>query len=198
VGFAFQLECSSCEPNDWIKEGFLNCHVGNLTITEKCEIQEPSSIDNNVTVKGVRIENKIINYIPRFNESLAQRLTYFRIHNCHLKVVLKEDLQQFTNLTLLSLASNDLEWLGGDLFVFNTKLNVLWFHNNKLKFIGENLFDSATNVWNAHFNDCFFVEFYDPDFQKLKENITINCQDEPTKLKMLEYQSKPPCEPNSS
>lgn len=177
---------------------FAYCHVGNLTITKTCEIQEPSLIDNNVTVKGLRIQNKIINYIPRFIESLAQRITYFRIHSCHLKVVSKEDLQQFANLTVLSLASNDLEWLDGDLFDFNTQLDVFWFHDNKVKFIGANLFDSFTKVWNLNIDNCFNFNGNYPDLQKLKEKITINCQDELTKRKMLEYQSKPTCESDSS
>lgn len=64
---------------------------------------------------------KMANFIPKFTDSIAQRLSLLRVSICHLKVVSKEDLQQFPHSTYPSLPNNDLEWLRQQVEVHRSK-----------------------------------------------------------------------------
>lgn len=194
VGFAFDLECSSLEA-DFVLEragNVLACHTKDLKVTEKDETMNPSTIDDNEQVKGLVIKNQIVNFIPKFTDSLAKRLEALLVDSCHLKVVSKEDLQQFPQLKRLTLNNNDVERLGGELFDYNPQLELFWFDkdDHKLNFIGANLLDSLTKLKEVMFNGTGCINFYSNNLrtlQQLKKKLETSCKDEPTKLKMLEH-----------
>jgi hypothetical protein len=154
----------------------------------------PNWIDNDNRVRKLKIFFQTVKFLPKFTVLLAQRLEYFQVHSCHLKVVSKEDLQQFPRLKFISLENNDLEWLNGDLFDFNPKLESVWFGLNKLKYIEENMFDSLTKLQWVDFShaDCIKTFISDPKrkLPGLKEELKTSCKDESTKSKMLEERSK--------
>jgi hypothetical protein len=162
--------------------------VDDLTITERGAVMNPSPYDDNNNIKGLEIENQIVHYVPKVTEKFAKRLEDLQIYVCGLKEVRKEDLEQFPQLKDLSLAWNDLQWLEGDLFAFNPKLEVVSFDGNqKLKYIGANLLDSLSELWSANFLSagCIYFNAFDPEgLEELKAELKTDCKDEPTKFKM--------------
>lgn len=187
VGFAFDLKFVSTLDG-------IALTVENLTVTERSEIMNQSSIDNDNRVKVMRISDQTVNFIPKFTELLAQRLTVLQVDRCHLKFVSKEDLRQFPQLKEISLLYNDLEWLEGDLFESNPKLEVVLFsYNNELMFIGANLIDSLPQLRQASFNfaGCMKYHAYNPEMmQRLKIYLKTRCKDTLTEQKMLAERNK--------
>lgn len=187
------MEFSRLENDDFFY-GALTCHVESMNIMERGEIMNPNWIDNDNRVRKLKIFFQTVKFLPKFTVLLAQRLEIFQAHSCHLKIVSKEDLQQFPRLKFISLENNDLEWLNGDLFDFNPKLESVWFCNNKLKYIEENMFASLTKLQWVDFSyaDCIKTFISDPknELPGLKEELKTSCKDESTKSKMLEERSK--------
>jgi hypothetical protein len=158
-----------------------------MNVTKRGEIMSPN-FENNSTVKMFEVEKKTVNFMPKFTVLLAKRLESLFIINCHLKVVLKEDLQQFPQLRRLSLSNNDLEWLNGDLFDYNPQLHSVWFNKNNLKFIGENLVNSLTKLDFVDFMDAGCINFCVWKLEmisELKEKLKCSCKDKSTESNML-------------
>lgn len=145
-----------------------------------------------IRANGIRIHNQIVNFIPLIPNEAARSLKWLDIDKCHLKVVTKDDLKQFRRLKHLSLINNDLEWLEGDLFHYNPKLEeVFFYYNDNLMFIGANLLDSLTKLVEAVFNPigCIGFESYkELELHEVKEKLKTSCKDESTELKMLSDQ----------
>jgi Leucine-rich repeat (LRR) protein len=202
VGFAFDLECSEVEEENWDGQKDFACYVKTMNVTKKGESMNPSAIDDDIRVEKLEIRHQIVNYLPKFTVSLAQRLKYLSVASCHLKIVSKEDLEQFPDLTILSLSHNDLERLDGDLFDYNPRLYAVWFNDNKkLKFIGANLLDSLTELENADFTIAGCIDFdalKPATMSKLKEQLKTSCKDDSTEIKMVEDQNKTTTESTSS
>jgi hypothetical protein len=192
MGFAFDLECSRFLEGARFGD-YLTCFVDNLTITHRDAVMNPSSYDDNDNFKSLTIRQQIVHYVPKFIEKFAKRLEYLTIYNCGLKEVRKEDLKQFPQLKILWLKYNDLEWLEGDLFVFNPKIEEIFFEGNKkLKYIEANLLDSLPKLVNANFYlaECIDIWAFNPkQMEKLKTKLKTECKDTPTKLKMLVEQT---------
>jgi Leucine-rich repeat (LRR) protein len=190
TGFAFDLECSETEK--WANTHDELCIVDNLNglkITERGAVMSPSQFDDVNKITWLVIRNQTVHYIPKFTVKLAKRLTFLVISRCGLKEVRKEDLKQFPQLKTLALDKNDLEWLEGDLFVFNPVLELVMFSlSRKLKYIGENLLDSLPKLENAWFDHAGCINDFTISSRELKAfktKLKSECKDEPTRLKML-------------
>jgi hypothetical protein len=196
TGFAFDLKCLKIYKAPPAADDGLSCTVHNkdaLSITNRSAVMSPSQYDDNDEIKGLGMYKKIVHYIPKFTEKIAKRLRILFIIGCGLKEVRKEDFKQFPQLKRLILDDNDLEWLENDLFAFNAELSVIsFFGNEKLKYIGANLFDSLSKLRDASFESAGCIEFKADDSEKLEElktKLNTECKDEATKLKMLGEQT---------
>lgn len=153
----------------------------------------PSYIDENTRVKSLSIHNQIVNYLPKFTETLAQRLEVLWIESCQLKVVSKEDLRPFPKLLQVSLPHNDLEWLDGDLFDFNPQLGaVLLNDNEKLMIIGANFLNSLRRLWLVNLRSAGCINYYASDreyVQVLKDMLKTSCKGESHSTSTLESTS---------
>jgi hypothetical protein len=153
---------------------------------------KPSSIDNETYVRGVEIRDQTVNFMPKFTCLLAQRLKALRIWSCHLKVISKDDLQQFPRLLQLFLQFDDIEWLEGDLFNYNPLLEIVGIlGNNNLLFIEANLLDSLKKIRHAYFAPgCVGVNAESAaDLKELMKKLKTSCKDEWTELKMLAHRN---------
>lgn len=185
------LECSKQELTHWSPGKFFTCHVENFHDTERDAVMDTSSLD--AQVKGLWIENQTAHFIPKFTDALEDRLEALLIDRSHLKAVTMGDLRRFPRLKHLSLSSNDLEWLDGDLFDFNSNLEKISLQGNNFKFIGAELIDSLTKLWLVSFESAGCIDFRDfgQDFHKmLRKKLRNGCKDESTELRMLVEQDK--------
>jgi hypothetical protein len=73
--------------------------------------------------------------------------------NCGLKEISSRDLLEFSNLFLLDLSDNDLEFLPFDLFDPTPQLKMVNFANNKLFLICHELFDKFPSMMKVNFQN---------------------------------------------
>lgn len=64
------------------------------------------------------------------------------IKTSKLKAIEKLNLKQFTHLKYLFISFNELEVLTNDLFEYNSDIRVIYATGNKIKFVGEHIFDN--------------------------------------------------------
>jgi hypothetical protein len=82
-----------------------------------------------------------INYFPSGLNDVFPNLEAIGIRHSKMIEVHQSDLRPFTNLRLLELSNNGLKTLEKDLFKYNTKLEAVYVHNNKITSIYPTVFD---------------------------------------------------------
>jgi hypothetical protein len=183
MGFATNFECSLREKF-WDIGKVFTCWATDVVVTQRGVIMYPRSMENIDLVKGLVFEDEVIHYMPKFYETLAQRLEVIFIFDSKLKIITKNDLMQFPRLRELSLPNNQLEVLGENLFDFNLELEFISFDDNNLKFIEANLLNSLTKLRKAEFDSagCINSDADSPEkLRQLKEELEIKCKDEHAK-----------------
>lgn len=189
------LEC------EFFKNGrYYHCSVKkNQEILEsvmEIELKENQSVEN---VTQISFRECYFPKFQKFNNNFVN-LEKLSITFSKLKSISKHDLQPFTNLKIINLDNNDLEFIPGDLFEFTPKMKSISFWRNKIKFIGENLLEYASNLEFINFSenlniDCRFDNFYKKigkdSLNKLNRIIRENCKppkellNEPEKIQNL-------------
>jgi Leucine-rich repeat (LRR) protein len=74
-----------------------------------------------------------------------------------LKNIEKEDLAVFPNLELLTLTSNQLQVIPGDLFEGIPRLADLSFKSNKITHVGQNLLSNLPRLRSADFTGNYCI-----------------------------------------
>jgi hypothetical protein len=187
-GFAFVLECEKEEMDErWLGARLFACWTKNMNITTRGAIMTSTTAAHIDNVKTLRTFNQIVNFMPKFETSLAMRLEAFQAQNCGMKSLEKDDLKQFPNLRLLALLGNELEWLDGDVFEFTPKLEVIGFHSNKLKFIGAKILQPLTSLTVAYFdgNKCIdYIAGTREQIEELKQKLVSQCPPLPSEVQV--------------
>jgi hypothetical protein len=164
-----------------------------VNVTRRGEAIAPGPLVNDDLVRAVWIELQTVHFLPTLSSLLAQRLEALAVHECRLRVIVREDLEQFSRLREISLPSNDLQWIAGDLFDFNPELQAVDFQDNKLRFIGANLLDSLARLWRADFRsvECIHQGARSPvRMEILKQELRAKCKHESTERDMLRVQKQ--------
>lgn len=106
-----------------------------------------------------------------------QKIKTISINKCGLKYIYKSDLQHLSKLKILSLADNELESLGPKLFEDVSQLEELYFEQNKLSGISEDLLNFLNDPKKMRFsnNDCVDAQNDDADIRELKAIIETKC-----------------------
>jgi len=85
---------------------------------------------------------KTVNYIPKGLDKLFANLTGMRFELTKLKHVTKENLAPFPQLLMFASVSNQVQFIGKDLFVNNPNLKYVSFRANKITYIDPAVFDN--------------------------------------------------------
>jgi hypothetical protein len=121
-GFGFVLECEREEMRGWSIGNVFTCRTKNMHITTRGATMASTAAANINEVKALSINDQIVNFMPKFETSLARRLEAFNAYRCGMKSLEKDDLKQFPKLRELHLEKNELEWLDGDVFEFTSQI----------------------------------------------------------------------------
>lgn len=117
-----------------------NCYA------RKLDIRTDNVLIENVTedsggVEGFWITNEVCHYLPKNIAEFFPHLTAIGAENVGLKLITKQDLAPFPNLLRFAFYRNELEYLEGDLFMYNTKIQSVSLSDNNLMIIGANIFE---------------------------------------------------------
>lgn len=83
-------------------------------------------------------------FFPNINEVFFE---------CGLSEIHKEDIGQFPQLEWLYMSYNEIEVLEKNLFIYNPKLRLIFFDNNRIKFIDSQVFDNLINLEHLSLRD---------------------------------------------
>jgi Leucine-rich repeat (LRR) protein len=132
-----------------------------LQITETGEVVNASSEVDINRIEVLIFPYQTIHFMPTFNTVLARRLVGLRINSCGMKMINKENLQQFESLEFLDFSYNQFMWLAEDLFEFSTKLKYVSFYGNELiDFIGADILAPLTNLQGVYFQNLKCMSTY--------------------------------------
>jgi hypothetical protein len=171
LGMAFDLRCFTIYTNvkPEIKKYNYCCAEQSLQITQRGQqMTSASSISNLNAIEGLEFFSMTVNFVPRFDETLAKNLKSLRITLCNLKEIKQEDLAQFPLMESLSLWINDLTTLPGNLFDRNTKIKFIAMQSNKYTSIGAEILKPLTSLEWADFSDAGCVDFHATDEAKMQ------------------------------
>lgn len=118
--------------------------------------QSESSFTNRDVI-SIRLESQIINSLPKNIEKFLPGLLGISVSSAKLKSIGKSDLKPFVLLRYLHVPNNELEILYDDLFEFNPEIRGIKADNNRLKFIGANIFANLRKFGFAYFNNNICV-----------------------------------------
>lgn len=107
-------------------------------------------------VHAVLFDSKTVNFFPRKLESFFAFLSLLSVTSSNLTLIQQSDLTPFSNLRLLDLHNNSIQFLPRDLFVYNPNLEVLNLSLNGIKNIDPDIFDylNFLRFLNLESNDC--------------------------------------------
>lgn len=185
----FNLECTF-GTEDWnFGAAGKTCYMKNVVVTAPNQmvtsVNSRSGLKDS-EVKLIRADFQTINFIPSGIEKYFPELLGVAIMNCHLKSIEKSDLKTFDKLIYLHIASNDLETLPNDLFEFHTELRTIQAYNNKLKYVGENIFAQLKSLQYAQFSNNICINPDDSlshQIPALIQELKVKC---PMKLSPLQ------------
>ncbi|KAL7014514.1 hypothetical protein ACKWTF_015979 [Chironomus riparius] len=144
IGFFLDVNCYYDEFNYW-----------SPNMTYRCFVMNVSTPDNTfvTNITGTHMANKSnddvisfhcwganLKFFPKGLERIYSNLIGIQITDCGLKVINQADLNKYVKLKYLSLTSNNIEYIGNDIFKFNTKLEVIDLENNKIQQIDTQVF----------------------------------------------------------
>jgi hypothetical protein len=116
----------------------------------------------NDDVKGIRIDNQALDFIPRDVNKYFKNIRGLHMDNTKLNFISKFDLRQFPELIYLTVTNNLIEFLEGDLFSYTTKIDFVVLDYNKITSVGANLFSGLKDLRTLRFhrNTCTSVATY--------------------------------------
>ncbi|KAG5676472.1 hypothetical protein PVAND_006304 [Polypedilum vanderplanki] len=94
----------------------------------------------------------IIKYFPRNLSKFFPNVFCIFLEKALLEIH-KEDLEQFPNITCLYLSNNEIRVLEKDVFIYNTKLEILFLSDNKIYYVDSNVFSHLKNLKNLGFSN---------------------------------------------
>jgi hypothetical protein len=111
-------------------------------------------------VETVLIENHFIGQFPKNIEEFYPNIKALSFIKCGIKTVSSADLRPFPMLDYIDLSESSIEALGSDLFVHNPGLKLMYFHYNKIRHVGHNLFTpiSELPIMQTFFNGNLCID----------------------------------------
>jgi hypothetical protein len=127
-------------------------------------------------------QSQTINYFPSGLSDFFPNLEAIFIYNGRLIEVHQSDLRTFTTLRLLSLWQNNITFLEKDLFKYNTELEWIEIHDNKITSIYPTVFDRLEKLTGLHVfgNECVTAGSVGGNREKvlaLIEDVKKQCSD---------------------
>jgi hypothetical protein len=179
---AIDLQCRLGD-NEWTSIVGIGCKASNVNITSR---QIITSVNGQKNLNGsnyitIDIDDQVVNFIPEGLGKFFPNIEGLSITASKLKKVEKKDLQQFPNLKMLYLSSNDLKFLPDDLFEGNLELQSFSLFANPVTHIGHNLVTPLMKLEAAIFpkGSCIDQFYFRPKLSSLPHDLKTKCS-EPT------------------
>lgn len=137
---------------------------------------------SNLDVKVLSIFNpQNLTFFPKGVEHFFPNLIAIAMNYADILSFIGNEFRAFPQLTWMDLGFNPkLQRIPGNLFEFNPLVGIISFNNCDLKFIGQELFDSLTNLTGLYVQNNHCVNDYasfPSAMVRVRETIAKNCTD---------------------
>jgi Leucine-rich repeat (LRR) protein len=132
---------------------------------------------SNSDVEALDIYDQSLIVIPEELANIFPNLRYLGISRSNLLSIKANDLK-FPKLNILLILSNQIAIIDGNLFTFTRNLQWIFFNDNRIQNVGENLLAGLTALKQADFRDeiCINQSATTPEaIQKLNLQLPISC-----------------------
>lgn len=150
----------------------------NLSITGN-HLTEKSNSD----LAGLNIWRQDLPDIPKGIDKFFPNVKAVQVHTSGLKTINSKDLQQFPMLEVLSIYSNFVVSLDGNLFDSTRGLQFISFSENALQHVGRDLLKNLDNLKAANFLENPCVDIYassSAEISELNDKLPLICPAEET------------------
>lgn len=137
------------------------CIAKNFTVTSVderiSEVRgEPKAQKQPCHVDIFVIENQVCHYLPQDLNLHMPRVTHFDIRKSGLKAVTSDNMKMFPSLKQLYIRNNPIEEIPAKLFQHNPSLEFINLSDNRIQFVGQNVFAPLSNlrILIVERNDC--------------------------------------------
>lgn len=137
---------------------------------------------SNENVEAIILSNLALDRFPRLLGCFFPNLKTVTGNNCGLRSIGKADLKGLTKLKQLSLNGNRIISLPNDLFEPTPNIEIVSFYGNRIRFIGDKIFNQLKFLEYANFkmnltiDVCLKDGYNGVPFQHLEKIIGSNCQ----------------------
>lgn len=153
--YTLNMDCEYSEESFYAVGDINTCTVGNLTVRKPDQILESVNGDKKSKkgdVQGLLIDNQTCHYFPQKIATFMPNLKAISIVNSNLRTITKFDLAPFTQLLRFALNGNRLEYIEGDVFSLNTKLQSVTLVDENLMVINGDILDPLTHLYHVVFD----------------------------------------------
>ncbi|WP_213398997.1 leucine-rich repeat domain-containing protein, partial [Bacillus subtilis] len=127
----------------------------------------------NPSVKTVYIYDSNCFYFPLRLQNFFPDLQGIKIQSSQLTEVKRDDLKEYTNLRILNLFDNEIQFLESNLFEFVPKLELIWLDSNKIAHIDANVFNNFVGKLSHLYLSDNICQFENAHDDKSKANQII-------------------------
>ncbi|XP_037049120.1 uncharacterized protein LOC119083506 [Bradysia coprophila] len=134
----FDMQCDYVNSGWYIVGNIKNCYARNLTVDGPDQFVDSVNGDTTTILEdvlGFWVQNQVCHYIPQKMVAFMPNLKAFGLSNSGLKTISKFDLAPFPDLIRIAFYGNQLEYIDGDLFTLNTKIQSINLEDNNLLII---------------------------------------------------------------
>lgn len=155
---SFDMVCKLLNAHFAVVGDVKSCYSQNLTIQSPDDgeiIVDSINGDNKTVLEDVHslwVNDGICNYIPQNIATFMPNLKALRISYIGLKTISKHDLAPFPELVAFEFYGNSLEYIDGDIFSLNTKIQSIYLQDSNLFVINGPIFEPLKSL--------NFVEMY--------------------------------------
>lgn len=114
-------------------------------------------------------------FFPQNLENYFYRLAVLTIENSKLTEIHQNDLTAFSNLKVIRLPSNDIQFIEKDLFSFNLKLEVVILDRNKIQNVHPDVFDHLDRLNVLSFGENLCISDSEKDVKSLIKKVKEKC-----------------------
>lgn len=152
----FDMVCDYVDTNEQITGEIKNCYTKDLNITSTGQsVDRVNGTTTMLDVQGFWVEDQTCNYVPQNIVAFMPNLKVFRVKRSALKTISKSDLAPFPELIQVDLQGNELQYIDGDLFSLNTKIQWILLEDSSLKIISGPILKPLTHLNYVKFGlDC--------------------------------------------
>lgn len=172
-----ELEVRNSSLKSVKPENFLNLRKLKLLDLSGNDLHfiEPQTFDELSSLEVLTLSD---NKIKCFDELRLSSLTILNLDGNSLSFFDPKAFSKLWELIEINLANNNLNEISGDLFRFNTKLEIINLSDNKIQSIDATTFESFPNIKiiNLSSNICIDKVFDADSLQTLKPTIQQTCQ----------------------